>query len=141
VLPMVRLLMPVRKLPWTRCSVTVIPMTTPVRTGPLGDIAVPEDRQPAGERAFLGRVEGLADAVAAFEANVAYRALLIYCRGRTFVAVGDITAFGAPDFFRGACTTAAGPPRGTDPAGDCGTARPTAPAAASTGRWPVITSS
>lgn len=42
--------------------------------------------------------EGVAQALAAFEADATARALVVYCDGRTFVAGGDIGSFELPGF-------------------------------------------
>ena len=43
-------------------------------------------------------IAGLAQAVSQFEADAALKALVIACRGRTFVAGGDIRSFDDPAF-------------------------------------------
>ena len=63
-----------------------------------GDVAVLTISNPPVNALSAAVVAGLADAVAAFEADRSYRALLLHCSGRTFVAGGDIHAFDDPHF-------------------------------------------
>ncbi|RYY88565.1 MAG: enoyl-CoA hydratase, partial [Comamonadaceae bacterium] len=63
-----------------------------------GDIAVLTISNPPVNALSPAVVAGLTAAVAAFEADRSYAALLVHSSGRTFVAGGDIHSFDAPDF-------------------------------------------
>ena len=73
-------------------------MTEPVTLRRQGDIALLVIDNPPVNALSPAVVAGLASALDAFEADRSYRALLVHCAGRTFVAGGDISTFDAPDF-------------------------------------------
>ncbi|MDP9900917.1 3-hydroxyacyl-CoA dehydrogenase NAD-binding domain-containing protein [Variovorax ginsengisoli] len=73
-------------------------MTDIVSLDRHGDIAVLTISNPPVNALSPAVVAGLTAAVAAFEADRTYAALLVHSSGRTFVAGGDITSFDAPDF-------------------------------------------
>ncbi|MGJ7544748.1 3-hydroxyacyl-CoA dehydrogenase NAD-binding domain-containing protein [Variovorax sp. LT1R16] len=63
-----------------------------------GDTAVLTISNPPVNALSPAVVAGLAAAVAAFEADRSYKALLLHSSGRTFVAGGDIHSFDDPNF-------------------------------------------
>ncbi|WP_225783268.1 3-hydroxyacyl-CoA dehydrogenase NAD-binding domain-containing protein [Xenophilus sp. Marseille-Q4582] len=71
---------------------------SPVTLQRDGDIAVLLIDNPPVNALGKSTVQGLIDALAAFQADATAHALVIACEGRTFVAGGDIAAFEDPDF-------------------------------------------
>ena len=66
-----------------------------------GDVAVLSIANPPVNAIGPGVVAGLASAIESFEADRSYKALLVHCDGKTFVAGGDINSFDDPDFSAG----------------------------------------
>ena len=73
-------------------------MTNPVTFERRGRIGLLRIDNPPVNALSPATVAGLAEALAAFDADPSLGALLVHCDGRTFVAGGDITSFDAPDF-------------------------------------------
>ncbi|MDA7415961.1 3-hydroxyacyl-CoA dehydrogenase NAD-binding domain-containing protein [Xenophilus arseniciresistens] len=71
---------------------------SPVSLQREGDIGLLLIDNPPVNALSPDTVQGLIDALAAFEAAPELRALVLACEGRTFVAGGDIAAFEDPDF-------------------------------------------
>ena len=71
---------------------------SPVTLQREGDIALLLIDNPPVNALGKSTVQGLIEALAAFQADTTARALVIACEGRTFVAGGDIAAFEDPDF-------------------------------------------
>ncbi|OLL27534.1 enoyl-CoA hydratase [Burkholderia sp. SRS-W-2-2016] len=73
-------------------------MTPLVTLDRHGDIALLRIDNPPVNALSPAVVSGLAEAISAFETDRSFKALMIYCAGRTFVAGGDISSFDSPDF-------------------------------------------
>lgn len=72
--------------------------TSPVTLSIDGTIGVLVVNNPPVNALSPATVQGLIDALAAFEARPELQALVVHCEGRTFVAGGDIAAFEDPAF-------------------------------------------
>jgi Enoyl-CoA hydratase/isomerase len=71
---------------------------SPVTLRPHGTIGVLHIDNPPVNALSPATVQGLIDELAAFEADASLVALVLHCKGRTWVAGGDIASFDDPAF-------------------------------------------